>query len=188
MGTPARFLIRAGNFGHGRSAFALLVARQPHHRLFSQDKLRKIEVEGGTAQTIASVPGGFSAAGTWGTGDNILFAPSNLLNLFMVPGAGGQPIAVTRLEGTELGHFWPQFLPDGKSFLFGSGQQLLLARLNSFDRSEVLRPTGRAVYVKRWWREFPQQIFPCPRMARSPIGPWIVAALNWSPLTAAAPA
>ena len=98
MGTPARFLIRAGNFGHGRSAFALLVARQPHNRLFSQDKLRKIEVEGGTAQTIASVPGGFSAAGTWGTGDNILFAPSNLLNLLWFPALEGNqsPLRVWR--------------------------------------------------------------------------------------------
>jgi Tol biopolymer transport system component len=122
---------------------------------FSQDKLERIDVNGGAAELLASVPGGFNASGTWGAGDKLLYAPSNLLNLFLIPATGGQPVPATRLETQEIGHFWPAFLPDGQHFLFSSAAnpQIYVGTLGSFKRDLLLSSAYRPVYVPahgRW--------------------------------------
>ena len=38
-----------------------------------------------------------------------------------VAATGGTPVAVTRLEAGQGSHRWPQFLPDGRRFLFFMG-------------------------------------------------------------------
>ena len=58
---------------------------------FTEDKLERIDINGGTAESLANIPGGFRVSGAWGPDDKILYAPSNLLNLFLIPAAGGQP-------------------------------------------------------------------------------------------------
>jgi serine/threonine protein kinase/Tol biopolymer transport system component len=124
---------------------------------FSQDRLKRIDVSGGAVTSLASVPGGFSASGVWGPGDKILYAPSNLLNLFLIPASGGDPTAATHLETRDIGHFWPAFLPDGQHFLFSSqaNQQIYLGALGSFGRDTLLSSANRAVHVPahRQWPE-----------------------------------
>src|SRR5439155_14921256 len=39
-------------------------------------------------------------------------------NLMQVSSAGGTPVAVTVLAPGEIAHRWPQFLPDGRRFLY----------------------------------------------------------------------
>jgi hypothetical protein len=49
----------------------------------------------------------------------ILFAPTSTVALARVPAAGGTPVAVTKLDAPhQYSHRFPQFLPDGKNFLF----------------------------------------------------------------------
>ncbi len=117
---------------------------------FSQDKLKRVDLDGGAAQTLAGVPGGFNASGTWGPGDKILYAPSNLLNLFLIPAAGGDPSPATRLEGQEIGHFWPDFLPDGRHFVFnplGEAPRVFLGQAGSLDRTPLMNAATRAVWA-----------------------------------------
>ena len=38
--------------------------------------------------------------------------------LFRVSGEGGKPEAVTTVGQGETGHYWPQFLPDGRHYLY----------------------------------------------------------------------
>jgi len=57
--------------------------------------------------------------GSWGADDNILFAELNN-SIFRVSSAGGAVTSLTKLDPShqESGHRWPQFLPDGRHFLF----------------------------------------------------------------------
>ena len=85
---------------------------------FSGRSLRKIPVGGGAALTIADFPGG--ADGSWSRNGVILFdaGPNDSIN--MVPASGGTSVGLTTFDRSkgELGHAWPQFLPDGKHFLY----------------------------------------------------------------------
>jgi len=60
----------------------------------------------------------------WGGDDTIVFSsgfwrePSTLTGLFTVSGRGGEPKPLTALDGTELGHRWPRFTPDGSHVVF----------------------------------------------------------------------
>jgi eukaryotic-like serine/threonine-protein kinase len=69
--------------------------------------------------------------GSWNSRGVILFSlapqnsrPDNAV-LFTVSAAGGQPTPLTRLpkDGSEGGHYWPRFLPDGRRFLFAIFRQ-----------------------------------------------------------------
>ena len=58
----------------------------------------------------------YPRGGAWGAGDVILFA-GQWEPLIRVPATGGVAVAVTEL-GTEVSHRFPQFLPDGRHFLY----------------------------------------------------------------------
>jgi len=81
---------------------------------FADDRLRRVDADGGSVQTLAHAPGG--CGGTWSRDGVILFA--SLGNpIARIPAAGGEPVALPRLaqQGSD---FSPQFLPDGRSFLY----------------------------------------------------------------------
>jgi len=64
--------------------------------------------------------------GTWGKNDVIVFSPQVMAGgLESVPAAGGisAPVAthVNKGSGGALSNRWPEFLPDGKHFLYLSG-------------------------------------------------------------------
>jgi Tol biopolymer transport system component/tRNA A-37 threonylcarbamoyl transferase component Bud32 len=82
---------------------------------FSNGKLRRVDVTGGSAQDLADAASGRGAA--WSTDGIILFAPTSAGPIFRVPAAGGAPAAVTALDWSGS-HRFPQFLPDNRHFLF----------------------------------------------------------------------
>ena len=85
---------------------------------FAQGKLKKIDVAAGSPQTLCDAPLG--EGGTWNRNDEILFARDAAGGLFKVSAAGGGPAPVTNLDKAqgEISHAWPQFLPDGRHFLY----------------------------------------------------------------------
>ena len=106
---------------------------------FTRTELRRVPVAGGAPRTVAIFDGGVrfdpwnSASyptADWGDDDTIVYSsgfwrqPSTLTGLWEVPAAGGEPRSLTHLDGTELGHRWPSFTPDGRHVVFttlGSG-------------------------------------------------------------------
>jgi eukaryotic-like serine/threonine-protein kinase len=86
---------------------------------FAGGKLKKVSVSGGAALSLgdAASPNGAS----WGSLGIIAFAPTNVSALQQVPDAGGTPQPLTRFEGGENSHRWPEFLPGGKAVLFAAG-------------------------------------------------------------------
>ncbi|MDO8677263.1 MAG: protein kinase [Acidobacteriota bacterium] len=111
-------------------------------------KLKRVEASGGPPQEIADASG-FSG-GTWNREGVILFGSAQ--GLFRVPAEGGKPEAVTTLDGSENGHFWPHFLPDGRHYLYTawSGQAasraIVAGTLDSKDKTRILSAGSNAGY------------------------------------------
>ena len=85
---------------------------------YSQGQLKRIDLEGGLVQELtagAAIPNG----GTWNENGDILFPRSSTGPLYRIREGGGEATQVTRVAPPEeMGHRWPQFLPDGRRFLF----------------------------------------------------------------------
>jgi hypothetical protein len=108
---------------------------------FAGGKLKKVEVTGGTVQTLcnAAVPRG----ATWNRDGVILFVPSPNEPIYQVSAAGGEPKLLTQLNplNQEASHRWPFFLPDGRHFLYSvlGGPQSQGIYLTSLDGKENRR-------------------------------------------------
>jgi Tol biopolymer transport system component len=85
---------------------------------FGGPGLSKFEVPGGPPQRIADMADGRGCS--WNRDNVILFAKSGASPLFRVSASGGAVQQVTRLDESrgETGHWRPQFLPDGRHFLY----------------------------------------------------------------------
>ena len=82
-------------------------------------KLKKVDIQGGPSQNIADFPGLLSGA-AWNS-DGVIVAGAGGTGarpILRVPASGGQTTPVTAVAPGESGHLWPQFLPDGKHFLY----------------------------------------------------------------------
>lgn len=132
------------------------------HIAFQADgKLKRIAVAGGSPITLCDAPG--LEGGTWfqqpgedgETGGVILFATGGGVPILRVPASGGVTTPVTKLAQGEGAHQFPQFLPDGKRFLFFAGgakpgiyvQTLAAQGLDSGQHSFLMATTGRAMFA-----------------------------------------
>jgi Tol biopolymer transport system component len=119
---------------------------------FSDGRLRKLDIASGAVQTVCDAPQG--RGGTWGSDGTIVFAPDLVTGLSKVSSAGGAPIPMSspdRAKGETSDRF-PQFLPDGRHFLFyarTSGTEkewIYLASLDSKERRPFLQAASSVVY------------------------------------------
>ena len=120
-----------------------------HIGFFAGDKLKKVPVSGGPSQVICDAPTG--ADGTWSERGRDPLRRSPADPIYRVPAAGGIPKPVLGIN-TEKGItavMWPEFLPDGRRFLFvmdnSDGERNIA--LGSLDSEEftVLGPTESRV-------------------------------------------
>ncbi len=120
---------------------------------FADGRLKKVPVNGGQPQTIATLPG-FQQA-SWGSSGVIIFRPSNRQPLFRISESGGEPAPLTQLNEAlgENSHRGPTFLPDGRRFLFTSrcavaaNNTLYLGSLDSPDLQRVMSAQSKALYL-----------------------------------------
>ncbi len=123
---------------------------------YDNGKLNKIEARGGPVIPLCDAQDG--RGGTWNDAGTIIFQPDWSEHLEKVSSGGGQPGAVTQLNKKEfdVAHRWPQFLPDGRRFLFYKvnttntvNSELSGIYLGSLDSDEIkflLRSESRGVY------------------------------------------
>ena len=130
---------------------------------FSHKKLERIAAAGGPPQTIAFAP--FGRGGSWGRGGVILFAPDQAGPVFTVAESGGTPRAVTKLDESlkQVADHWPQFLPDGRHFLFlaaSASDELSGTYVGSLDGGQpklILRGVSNALYAPPGYLLFVRQ-------------------------------
>jgi len=87
----------------------------------ADQKLKRISASGGEAQALTEDAA--SSPGDWGADGTILFHKQNLGPISRVPASGGEVLPATRLDETDVSHYAPSFLPDGKHFLYVSSKQ-----------------------------------------------------------------
>ena len=126
----------------------------------TDNQLKRIEIANGSLQPLGTVA--FVTGGTWNRDGTILFATrSEAGPIFRISSKGGEASAVTRLEGAELIHQFPHFLPDGRHFLYhrpnldppgvyvgqldGSETQ----RLIDADAAAVYDPSGYLLFLRQ---------------------------------------
>jgi serine/threonine-protein kinase len=82
-----------------------------------QKRLWKVPVEGGTAIDLARADW---SGGSWGGNGKIVYTQAYNTGLWIVSEGGGDERELTRTDASkaELGHWWPQVLPDGEHVLF----------------------------------------------------------------------
>ena len=85
---------------------------------FAGAKLKTIAATGGPVQVLCDVP--TPRGGAWNQSGTIIFATGFRDVLYRVAASGGQPTQITQLDAArqELSHRWPEFLPDGRHFLY----------------------------------------------------------------------
>ena len=86
---------------------------------FANEKLKRIDLAGGTPRVVcdAKYPNG---GGTWNRDGSILFSDVGGSGILVVSATGGQPKRVLELDRSrqEIAELLPQFLPDGRHFLY----------------------------------------------------------------------
>jgi serine/threonine protein kinase/Tol biopolymer transport system component len=123
---------------------------------FAEGKLKRVDVAGGMPQVLADARNG--RGGTWNTQGVILFTPGNLAFqpdsvIMRVPARGGAAAPVTQFAPGDGSHRWPQFLPDGRRFIFFSTlghpdrQGIYLASLDGGEPRRVLASETAGIFV-----------------------------------------
>jgi hypothetical protein len=119
---------------------------------FSQSsRLRRIAVDGGPPQTIATIPSAFGGA-TWNRDHTIVFS-SGADGLFRVSDEGGDIVRITKPEVSQgERHRSPWFLPDGKHFLYTNTNAsatggIYVGSLDSPKGTRLVDVISRAMYV-----------------------------------------
>ena len=83
---------------------------------FQRQSLMKVAVEGGTPIELAESG---DAGGTWAPNETIIYTPDWNEGIWRISAAGGTPERLTEPDASagEMGHWYPDVLPDGKHVL-----------------------------------------------------------------------
>jgi Tol biopolymer transport system component len=116
---------------------------------FANNRLQRVESDGGAPQALATVitPSG----GTWNRDGVILYVPNDAGGVFQVPAGGGESRMVTPQRTPPLATRLPQFLPDGRRFLFhvargGEPAGVYVGELASDAIQRILSTNAPALY------------------------------------------
>jgi eukaryotic-like serine/threonine-protein kinase len=121
---------------------------------FAAGKLQRIDIAGGLPQTLANAP--FNRGGAWSPDGTILFAPIGGGPLLRISASGGEPVVKTKLEAMQQGHQFPEFLPDGRQFLFharGTPETagVYAGSLDSGETKRLTRSDTTGRYLSSGW-------------------------------------
>jgi Tol biopolymer transport system component len=133
---------------------------------FNDNSLQRISVSGAAAGKICDLPPlenntNPGDGGAWNQDGVIVFGITGH-PLLRVSAMGGISSPATTLEKDEAGHYWPQFLPDGRHVLYwargnsGSGA-IYVQELGSPKRVLVMKSLTRAMWSPPGYLLFPRE-------------------------------
>src|SRR5262249_51615352 len=113
--------------------------------------LQKVAISGGRPIKLAELPQFTASGGSWNQyGDIILGSVTGPILRVSERGGEPSPVSTKDPQKNEFGHRWPQFLPDGRHFLFfitGTGE-IALGALDQSDHWTIARAESRAAYAE----------------------------------------
>ena len=118
----------------------------------ARGRLRKVPLDGGPVTEIADATWG---SGTWGGDGTIVYTPTSSSGLWRTTAEGtkAEPITKPDTARQEFGHWWPQFLPDGRTVLFtnyrssSAASNIEAIDLRTKRRTIVMRGAISGMYV-----------------------------------------
>jgi Tol biopolymer transport system component len=106
---------------------------------FADGQLKRIDIAGGAPVKVCNVPDRIGLAGSWGSEGDILFATVQGARIWRVPAGGGTPVdAVVSAPDGAGRTLWPQYLPDGRRFVYSESSPRKGIVLVEPDRTTVL--------------------------------------------------
>jgi hypothetical protein len=130
---------------------------------FAQDKLKKIDLAGSLAEPLCNVSGPGIRGGAWNRAGTIIFTSGAVSEpLYRVPAAGGEPTQVAALDRTsgQTAYRFPQFLPDGRRFLYyvrssrAESRGVYVGSLDGGQPKRITDSDSQAVYASPGWLLF----------------------------------
>ena len=129
-------------------------------------EMKRVEIAGGPPRVICALAG---LGGAWSRSGDILFTSRADGRLYRVSANGGTPTPETTLETArgETRHLWPQFLPDGRRYLYlavsedASHTELSQGTLGRAVREPLLIMNSSVAYVAQGyllWRQGTQLV------------------------------
>jgi Tol biopolymer transport system component len=120
---------------------------------FTPFKLKIVPASGGPCRELADVVVGRGA--TWNSQGIILFGPRPVGPLYSIAAEGGTPTLVTTLETerSEIAHAFPQFLPDGRRFIYFAAScrpgesSIRIGSLDSATSTVIVESETSALYA-----------------------------------------
>ena len=121
---------------------------------FAAGKLKTLDLQSGTMQTVCDTPVG-RASGTWNREGVILFETTERPEIYRVTAAGGVPARVRLVDTAngEIRHSAPQFLPDGRHFIYFVQSErpesagIYLGSLDTVVSKRLVNSNTNAVYA-----------------------------------------
>jgi eukaryotic-like serine/threonine-protein kinase len=120
---------------------------------FADGKLKRILIQSGSVQELAEA-GQNVAGGSWSRDGTILFGgPGSGLLRVSADGGPVTPVTEVNAQAGDLSHAWPQFLPDGRRFLFyvrhrdRAASGTYVGSIDARGQRLVLASAVRAVYA-----------------------------------------
>jgi len=122
---------------------------------FTGEKLKTVQLHGGPPRALCDASGALRPIGTWNRDGVILFNSFDRGGLYRVPVASGKATPVTTLDPArqEVQHLWPQFLRDGRHFIYlvqstrPENTGIYAGSLDSKERRLILRTSSNAAYA-----------------------------------------
>jgi eukaryotic-like serine/threonine-protein kinase len=124
---------------------------------FARGKLKRIGLRDARPEDVANARDGHEGGGAWSTTGVILFGHASGPISRIRASGGPVETATPASKETTVVHRWPQFLPDGRHFLYYDRQAgaTYLADLDSNQVTEILKG-GTAVYAPPGFLLFPR--------------------------------
>ena len=117
---------------------------------YAEGVLKRIDLAGGLVRTLTEASAG--VGGTWNREGTILLVQTPASPVVRISADGGMPADVTRLGEGHAGHSVPNFLPDGRHFLYyvtGSPEArgVYLGQLDGTATGKLFDAESAAVYA-----------------------------------------
>jgi len=117
-------------------------------------KVKRVDLAGGPVQTLADANPAYRSGAAWSPSGIIVFGPQTG-ELATVPAAGGPTTTLLKADPSkgEIGFTWPDFLPDGRHFLYYAQSTqpehngVFVGSLDSSETKRVLENDVRAKYA-----------------------------------------
>jgi Tol biopolymer transport system component/DNA-binding winged helix-turn-helix (wHTH) protein len=123
---------------------------------FADGKLKRSDLNGVPPQNLCDASDALRPIGTWSRDGVILFNSFDRRGLFRVAATGGEPSPVTTFDASrqDILHAWPQFLPDGRHFIYlvqserPENNAIYVDSLDSKKSKRLLSTTSKPTYAE----------------------------------------